>query len=184
VSTIVPPAELLSELKRRWWIPALIGVLSTVAGVIVLTKPENSLKTLAVIIGIFVLADGVIELLAAATAAVVNRGMVALLGVLNVIVGILLLRHPIQGVVLVAVLIGIWLLVLGVIRFAMAFEMQGSRGWQLFVAVIDVIVGIVIVSSPRIGFATLALIVGIGFIANGVALLMAGFSLRRLEPGP
>lgn len=174
--------EVLGELRRFWWVPALIGVLSAVAGVVVLAKPHHSLATLAVVIGIFVLVDGVIELIAAAIGAVMNRGMLALLGVLNMIIGILLVRHPTKAIALVAILIGIWLVVIGVIRFVVALETHGHRGWGMFVAAINVIAGIVIVSSPRIGYATLALLVGIGFIANGASMLMLGFGLRRIEP--
>jgi hypothetical protein len=38
----------------------------------------------------------------------------------------------------------------------------------------------VIVSSPHIGYATLALIVGLGFIAYGVAMVVVGWGLRAV----
>jgi uncharacterized membrane protein HdeD (DUF308 family) len=41
-----------------WWLFVLAGVLSIAAGVIVLFKPGDSLATLAVIAGIFLLIDG------------------------------------------------------------------------------------------------------------------------------
>lgn len=36
--------------------------------------------------------------------------------------------------------------------------------------------------EPGTGYATLALLVGVGFIANGASMLMLGFGLRRIEP--
>ena len=75
-----------------------------------------------------------------------NRGMVALLGVLTAIVGVLLIRHPIAGVVAVALLIGIWLITIGVIRFVAAFEVAEYRGWNIVAGLIEVIAGAVIVS--------------------------------------
>jgi uncharacterized membrane protein HdeD (DUF308 family) len=51
-----------------------------------------------------------------------NRGLVALFGVLTAIVWVLLIRHPIGGVTAVALLIGLWLIAIGVIRFVTAFE--------------------------------------------------------------
>ncbi len=166
------------EFGHYWWLPVLIGVLSIVAGVIVLAKPSNSLATLAVIIGIFVLLDGIVELVASFSRSTVNRGLVALLGVLDVIVGILLIRHPIQGVTVIALFIGIWLVVVGVLRFVVAFEMEGHRTWRFVLAAIEVIAGIVIVSDPHIGFATLALLVGLAFIINGFGLLLVGIAVR------
>ena len=40
-----------------WWLFVLVGVLSLAAGLIVLFKPGDSLATLAVITGIFLLVD-------------------------------------------------------------------------------------------------------------------------------
>lgn len=170
--------ERAKEYGRYWWVPASIGVLSVIAGVIVLAKPSNSLKTLAVIAGIFILMDGLVELVASFNSSTQNRGLVALIGVLDVIVGILLIRHPIQGVTVIALFIGIWLVVVGVVRFVVAFEMPGHRTWRFVVAAIEVIAGIIIVSNPHIGFATLALLVGLAFIVNGLGLLMLGVAIR------
>jgi uncharacterized membrane protein HdeD (DUF308 family) len=54
-------------------------------------------------------------------------GMVALLGVLTAIVGVLLIRHPIAGVPAVALLIGIWLITIGVVRFVAAFQLRETQ---------------------------------------------------------
>ena len=48
-----------------WWLALLIGALSIVAGIIVILKPSNSLSTLAVILGIFILIDGIFEIVGA-----------------------------------------------------------------------------------------------------------------------
>jgi uncharacterized membrane protein HdeD (DUF308 family) len=164
-----------------WWLFVLAGLLSIAAGVIVLFKPGDSLATLAVIAGIFLLIDGILELTAALLHGTQNRGMVALLGVLTAIVGVLLIRHPIAGVAAIALLIGIWLITIGVIRFVAAFEVDESRGWNISVGVIELIAGIVIISDPNIGFATLALLVGVAFIVNGMGLVALGSGLRGLR---
>ena len=80
------PSE-LRELTWGWWLALLIGVVSIVAGVIVIAKPSNSLSTLAVIFGIFILVDGIVELVAALSGETQNRGLLAVLGVLSVIAG-------------------------------------------------------------------------------------------------
>jgi uncharacterized membrane protein HdeD (DUF308 family) len=170
----------LREWTSGWWLLLIVGVLSVVAGVIVLFKPGDSLATLAVIVGIFVLVDGIVELIASFSRQTQNRGLVAVLGVLSAIVGILLIRHPIAGVVAIALLIGIWLVAIGVVRLVVGFDDPQQRGWNLVAAVLEMIAGIVIVSSPGIGFATLALLVGIAFILNGIGLLGLGWSLHSL----
>jgi uncharacterized membrane protein HdeD (DUF308 family) len=171
----------LRDATAGWWLLALVGVLSLIAGVIILFKPGDSIATLAVIIGIFILIDGILELASALSRSTPNRGTAALFGVLTAIVGVLLIRHPVGGVTFVALLIGIWLIAVGVIRFATAFERFEHRGWQAFAGVVEVVAGVVIVANPNIGYGTLAILVGIGFILNGIGLIGLGRGMHALR---
>jgi uncharacterized membrane protein HdeD (DUF308 family) len=173
----------LRDITWGWWLVVLVGVLSIVAGVIILAKPSSSLATLAVIAGIFLLLDGILELIAAFMRSTTNRGLVALLGVLTAVIGVLLIRHPVGGVTAVALLIGIWLIAMGVIRFVTAFDEPRHRGWHALAGTLELIAGIVIVANPNIGYATLAVLVGIGFILNGIGLTALGWGIRELRRG-
>lgn len=169
------------ELTGGWWLFALAGVISIVVGILIMLKPSDSLTTLAVIAGIFILLDGIIELVASILHGTHNRGTVALLGVVTAIIGVLLIRHPVGGVTAIALLIAIWLIAIGLLRCLAAFEAREHRGWNLFAGGIELIAGIVIVANPNIGFATLALIVGIAFILNGVGMLSIGWSMKAIR---
>ncbi len=108
--TLTP--DQIHTLARSWWLAVALGLGSLIAGGIVLARPDHSLRTLAVIIGIFVLIDGVVELYLSLARRIESRGTTALLTRLNVIVGVLLIRHPIAGVQAIALLIGTWLTLL------------------------------------------------------------------------
>jgi uncharacterized membrane protein HdeD (DUF308 family) len=112
-----------------------------------------------------------------------NTATAALLGILNVVVGVLLIRHPISGVQAVALLIGIWLIAVGVFRAVVAFGAPAGRIGRLLIAGVEILAGIVIVASPDIGYATLTVLVGVSFIANGIAMIAAGVLLRTLKDG-
>lgn len=178
-STLTPQEA--RSLDWAWWLLLLVGMLSVAAGVLVLAKPGDSLRTIAVIVGIFLLIDGVAELISAMVRRTANRGIAALLGVLGVVIGLLLVRHPVQSVLAVALLVGIWLIAAGVIRFAVALDEPDRRVWHAIVAAIEVIAGIVIVVDPNIGFATLALLAGIAFIVNGFGMVALGWSLHEIK---
>jgi uncharacterized membrane protein HdeD (DUF308 family) len=171
----------LRILTTGWWLAVLIGALSLVAGIIVILKPSNSLNTLAVVTGIFILVDGIIELIAAVSSDTQNRGLLAVVGALSVIAGVLLIRHPLGGVKAVALLLGIWLIASGVVRFVAAFAAPDHRVWRICVALVLAIFGIVIVSSPHIGYATLALITGLGFICYGLGMLAVGWAMHTIR---
>ena len=173
--------DAVQEVKWAWWLLLVAGLLGIVAGIIVLVQPGISLVTLAVLAGVFLLVDAIFEIAAAIAGSVPGRGMLALLGVLSAIVGVLLIRHPINGVVAIALLLGLWLITIGVVRAMAAFEVRERRGWNLLLAAFEVIAGIVIVSSPDIGVATLAVLVGISFIVRGVGMCMVAWALRAAK---
>ncbi len=172
----------IREVTWAWWLLSLIGVLSVVAGAIVIAKPSNSLATLAVICGIFILLDSIFELAIAVFSE--HGGIAALFGVVGIVIGIILIRHPTHSVAAIALLIGIWLIAIGVIRLIRTLGLLEHRLWNVVVAAIEILAGIVIVSSPDIGFATLAVLVGLGFILNGLGLLAVGWSMFRVRRNP
>jgi uncharacterized membrane protein HdeD (DUF308 family) len=176
-------ARELRALTWGWWLALLIGALAIVAGIIVILEPSNSLSTLAVIFGIFILIDGIVEIVAAIAGDTESRGLLAVIGALSVIAGVLLIRHPLGGVRAVALLLGIWLIAAGVVRLIGAFAYPGHRIWRIIVALVLGIFGIVIVSEPHIGYGTLAVIAGICFICYGVGMIAVGWAMHAIRHG-
>jgi uncharacterized membrane protein HdeD (DUF308 family) len=173
----------LTELSRAWWLLLVVGLMCLAAGVIVIAQPDISIVTLAVIAGIFLLVDGIYDVIVAIAQPSEGRGMLALVGVLSAIVGIILIRHPIESVVAVALLVGIWLVTIGIIRLIGAFAIAGNRGWELLVAFIEILAGIVIVAVPDIGVTTLAIFIAIAFMLRGIGLCAAAWVLRQVKHG-
>ncbi len=167
-----PSMRASSELAEvpRAWVLTLLALLSVAVGVVVLANPSISLATLAVLSGIYLLVTGLCELGLSLTNRHENRALIAVFGVTTTIAGVLLIRHPTHAVTVIAILVGLWLLVSGLVRLVRVFGEPGPRLWVALWAVLELLAGIVIVSTPRIGVATLALILGISLIARGVAI--------------
>ena len=166
------------EAGRIWWVFVLLGVLSLVAGVILVIKPSHSLATLAVVFGIFLLLDGIVELISSFRREE-GRALAAILGVLGVVVGIILIRHPTHAVNAIGLVIGIWLVAAGVVRLVRAF-VEGVRPLlRAAIAALEIVAGVVVVSNPHIGYATLAVLIGIWLILNALAMFALGLVLHR-----
>ncbi|MGZ4274193.1 MAG: HdeD family acid-resistance protein [Solirubrobacteraceae bacterium] len=171
--------EVLSAFRWVRWGFAILGVLCVVAGVIVLAEP-HSLATLAVISGIFLVVDGIFEIVAAVVDGPEGRALRVVFGVVCGVIGIILIRHPTQSVVAIALLVGLWFVIAGVLRVVTALVERPRRGWMAVLGAVELLAGIVIVSSPDIGVATLALLVGIGFILRGLMLCVVAWLIGRL----
>lgn len=157
------------------WILVAGGLLGVAAGIVVLAEPANSLATLAVVTGIFLVLDGITAMAASLFEHVERRHLGVLAAVISVLIGVILIRHPIHGVLAIGFLLGLWLIAAGVVRFASMLGEGHIRGWWLLVAVIELAAGVVIVSSPRIAVSTLALLVGISFIVRGATMAAVGW---------
>lgn len=169
------------ELRVRWWVPMLVGVLAIVAGIIVLLRPGDSLSAITVVVGIFVLIDGVAALVEAIRGDTANRGMLTVLGAISVIAGVILVRHPFSTVTVFAVLLGVWLIAAGTVRLVAALSVSTERWWRAADAAISIIFGIVLVASPHIGIVALAWIAGIGLIVYGLVIVGLGALLGSLQ---
>jgi uncharacterized membrane protein HdeD (DUF308 family) len=175
----VTTEEVPAEPPWAWWVLLLVGVLSVVAGIILVFKPSHSLTTLAVIFGIFLLIDGIGELIASFGRTVENRGLAAIIGVLGIVFGILLIRHPSGAVTAIGLLIGIWMVAAGIVRLVRSLLVGTRPVLGVVVALLEVIVGIVIVSDPHIGYATLAVLIGIWLILSGIGTIGLGILIRN-----
>ena len=172
--------ERAAQVARVWWWFVFVGVLSLIAGIILITKPSNSLATLAVVAGIFLLVDGAGELIRAVRADE-DRALSAIIGVLGIVIGIGLIRHPFHGVAAIGLLIGIWLVASGIVRLVRGAGAGRHRVLQLIIALLELFVGIAMVSDPSISYATLAVLAGAWFIVNGVTLITFGLVVRHFK---
>lgn len=171
-----------ADLRRVLWAWSLllvVGLCSVAAGVIILAKPSISLATLAVVLGIFLLIDGVLELCWALLRYGESRALPAIVGVVSAIAGVILIRHPTKAVTAVALLLGLWLIILGVIRLVGASDQPERRVWAVLSGIVELLGGVVIVSTPHIGVATLALLIAIALIVRGVTLSAVAWALHR-----
>jgi uncharacterized membrane protein HdeD (DUF308 family) len=104
---------------------ALLGVLSFIVGLYALRNLMVTIVALAVILGIFWIVNGAIEIFTALTDDLMHgRGWTALMGLLSIAAGIVVLVWPGISLVTLAVVLGVWLLVLGIMEIVFAFQLR------------------------------------------------------------
>ncbi|MGH3904018.1 MAG: HdeD family acid-resistance protein [Pseudonocardiaceae bacterium] len=172
-------AQLARVGRSRGWTVAL-GALTLVAGILLLVWPGQSILVLAVILGIWLLVAGVFRLVAAVAldeGQGSSRVLIALLGVVAILVGILCLARPFQTATALALLLGAFWIVAGVIEFfhGIAGDTSG-RGWAIAAGLVSVIAGIVVLAYPGASLVVLTWLFGIWLIVLGAVEIAAGFS--------
>ncbi len=168
-----PPA-----IEQYWYLLTITGGFGVAMGALVLSEPSRSLKALAVIAGIYLLAAAVL-LMVRALSDQTRTVDGFLLGVVALIAGIVVLRNPSGSVVVVSLALGAFFIVTGALDLARAI-VGPRRLFSLVRGVVLVALGTAIISSPEISVKTLALLTGIALCAQGAVQIAESLVVRSL----
>lgn len=176
-------ATVVVEEKPRsiWWIPVVMGLIALGVGVFFVVRNDSTLKTVTVILGIFLLVQAVVEILVAIFGKGEGRGALAIVAVVTAIAGLLLVKKPFETLTVLVLILGIVFVVAGIARFADAVTSKEGRGGNLLVCVVDIAVGVLILAWPDISLSVIAIIIGVALIVRGLLMIVFGFQLRSAE---
>jgi uncharacterized membrane protein HdeD (DUF308 family) len=154
------------------------GASSLVIGILLLVWSSRTLEVLAILTGINLLLVGAIQIGLAFAEPAGSRSGALLRGAFAGIAGLIVIRHPGESLLVIALAVGIYLVLAGVMRLVSAFEVSVGRGWLVAGAVLDVAVGVVIVAWPKFGLTSLAVLVGIVLVVRGLLDGASALALR------
>jgi uncharacterized membrane protein HdeD (DUF308 family) len=105
---------------------ALEGVIALVAGVLALVLPDLTALALVVLIGIWAIVSGVVEIMAAIRLrrVIETEWLLGISGLLSIITGIVILVWPDAGAVAISWLIGTFAIVFGVVFVWLGFKLR------------------------------------------------------------
>jgi len=160
------------------WTAVVLGLATLIIGIFLIVSPHETLKTLAVIFGILLLLDGILALIGAIFGKGEGRGLLTIVGILGVVVGLFLIKKPYESLTVLVLIIGIWLIVVGIARLAEAVSESRERGLNIFSGLVDLAAGIIFLVWPHIGASTFAVILGIVLVIRGLLFIAGGLMFR------
>lgn len=139
---------------------------------------------LAIFVGVFAVVDGVIDLVEAFRfRGSSSTAIRVVLGVVSLAFGLVVLFWPRASLSALAILFGIWWIVIGALQIIANVKTRKESGrswiWGAVAGGVAVVFGIVVLFWPKAGIVTLIWIVGFWAILFGVLLLLLGFMLHR-----
>jgi uncharacterized membrane protein HdeD (DUF308 family) len=107
---------------------AILGVFSLIVGLWAIRHVGLTLIALAVLLGIFWIVNGTVEIFTAAAedSGLPGLGWTIAMGVLSVIAGIIVLADPGISLLTLAIVLGCWLLVFGIMEIIAAFQLRSA----------------------------------------------------------
>jgi uncharacterized membrane protein HdeD (DUF308 family) len=161
-----------------WWAFLVAGLVSIAAGILAIVFPDITLLALGIFIGVGLLFAGALDIAAAVGGAPDSRALSAIVGVVTIIAGVVCLRRPGESLIALVVVLGIYLIVTGIVRFIRAFAELEDRALQLGLALVDVILGVLILALPGVSLVTLAILFALALLARGAFMVLVGFRMR------
>jgi uncharacterized membrane protein HdeD (DUF308 family) len=180
----VVPESVLERIARRGWLWLLgLGIVAVIVGIVVLIWPNQTVRVVGVLFGIYLLISGIMEI--ALAFAPGQRGGVRFLGVLvgalSILLGLISFRGALESTLLLALWIGFGWLLTGITRAVAAGSTPylPYRGWQIFGGIVLAIGGVVIIVAPLESVFALAVLGGIWLLIIGGWQIVEAFILRK-----
>jgi uncharacterized membrane protein HdeD (DUF308 family) len=171
-------ASEVPQIGRNWWLFLIVGVVSILAGILAIVYPDITLLALGIFVGVGLLFAGALDIAEAIGGSPDSRALTSIVGVLSIIAGVICLRRPGESLLALVVVLGIYLIVAGIIRFIRSFSELEDRPAQMGLGIIDAILGILILSLPGLSLVTLAVLFGLSLLARGAFMCFVAFKLR------
>jgi len=169
------------QLAKRWPWLVVDGVLGIIAGIIALAFPGATVVALAIVLGVVLLVQGIVEITAALRLGHGRPGRwwIGAFGVVMVLAGILVLAAPGAGVAVLVIGLLLWFVISGVNDLFVASVSRDHRGWNIAMGVLALLAAVFLLFSPGAAVYTIAFLAGLGFLLRGGAAIGLGLSLRR-----
>lgn len=178
-----------TTVKNDLWGPlALRGVLAILFGVAAVFWPGLTLVTLVYLFSGFILATGLLTLVMGLTSAydegnsLLGRVLTVVLGVIEIGVGVYLLRHTDVSFQTLILLIGLTFVVRGIIDVAGSLFDEGTASHKTFMiigGILSVLAGIIILMQPVAGGVAFVWILGLYALITGPLLIALALDIKK-----
>lgn len=179
--------EIKNLYNRVKWGLVIRGLFGIALGIFIMARPLESVAVLALVIAIWALVDGIVNIAHAfELRAIVKHWWAPLLsGIIGVLFGVAALYYyPGLSLTFAVVWTAMWLITSGVIGAYVSAQERSlglSWGWTLVFSIICVVAGAYAVMRPGITLAGLISVIAAFGIVGGIALLVAAGRMQSVQ---
>ena len=181
------PFKTISSSVKNWWVLLLLGVVYVVLGIWTVITPFAAYLSLSVLFSISMLFTGFIEI----SFSVSNRkkldgwGWYFAGGCFNILVGILVLRHPALTAAIFAFFIGFLMMFTGIRAIGTALDIKNYKGsnwgWLLAFGILTIIFSFFIIGNIVFGIITLVVTTALALLSAGAFYIALSLRMKKLH---
>ena len=171
---------MLPQKSDIWWIFLLQGFAGIILGLMLVTQPGATIVALTTFLGFYWLTTGLLGLVQVFVDRATPWIWSLLGGLVGILAGLFVLRHPLFAALtvptLIVLILGIQGLVMGALQIIGGFKGGGIGPFIL--GAINVLVGILLISSPIAAALAVPIVFGVLLLIQGAGLIILAFRVR------
>src|SRR5215475_4070933 len=180
MTTAAHPVQQVQPVQQFWWIALLQGICAIIVGALLVAEPAETFLALIPLIGIYWLVIGILSLVRIFIDRSVPWILSLLSGIIGVLAGFVVLRHPMMAAILIptvlVIVLGVQGLLMGILEIIEGFK--GGGAWSFILGIINLLVGLLLLARPMAAALAVPLVFGILLLVEGVMLLFWAFKVR------
>jgi uncharacterized membrane protein HdeD (DUF308 family) len=162
-----------------------LGILTIILGIIAIASPWMTGFAVLWLIGVLVMAAGIMRMIWAFGAGSLGKGiLVFLIGVLTLLAGIVVISHPLMSSAVLTVVLAIYFVADGLAELFAAGGLpsgQQGKGWLIFDGIVTLILGVMLFTGfPLAGVLAIGVLLGIKLLFVGITMLTLGSAAGRI----
>lgn len=184
----------IKAFTNKWWISLVLGILLILTGIWIFRTPLQSYVSLSILFSIAIFVTGLVEI----SFSILNRkniegwGWYLVGGILDMLIGTLLLTHPLLTMMILPYYVAFWLLFRGAIAIGTSIQLKNYQiatwWWPLIFGIATILFSFLMLAHPEIGGLTIVILTALAFISFGVfhiafAIALNRFRKKFIKPG-
>jgi len=166
----------------------VFGVIAIVLGMLAMLAPVLTGLSVALLLGIAMLAGGLVRMIWAFQAGGLGKGVVVFaIGGLTLLCGIALLANPLLAAGVLTIVLAVYFVLDGVVEISASLQVRPRPGWGwlLFGGIVSILLGVMIWRQfPLSGPWAMGILLGIKLFFVGLIMVTGGAAVRATASEP
>jgi len=179
--------KIIKQTINYWYFSLLAGILLVGVGLWAIIFPRHSIIAVAIVFALTFLIVGLFETVFAISnrEGMINWGWGLALGIINLLIGILLLAHPGISALTLAFYVGFVILFQSIGAIIISFDLKNYRilqwGNLLAMGILGLIFAFLLLLNPNFTNVVIVIFLGLSLIIDGVISVYSSLKLKKIK---
>ena len=179
---VAESSEEFAEMKKTWWLLALLGVLSIGVGLLLIFWPSATLTTVTAIVGLFMIITGLVRFFVGVfDSSSDERWLLVFMGIVGVALGVIIMKNPEATIKVIVLITAVFWLIGGMVDVfrGIANSNLPDRGARIALGALSVLFGVILLVWPAVTVGVFAVLMGIYVVIFGLIEIVAAFQIKK-----